>query len=774
MEDFTKLSAPLKICRMRDDVCNLYRELEPSKDFVPDSFLSQQLKTQASKKSNSSSSSIISEGIVHLRCALLSNFDMLKKLTEKINIVGNAPSSADFAVLESSVVYTSFLISMLTTSGTDFLSAIIPKEKTREDRKRKGSSATADSYDDDASEDSADSEIYELDDDDDDTKSECISRFHEICEDLGAAPIHPDWLDTSCSLRAGIGKSAVVEMAESALRVLTEFGSIVYDRYLHSLNILFAEESAEKNKCRLPLNVVNGMVHGEASSGWHEHIGELCTIDSKIVSLIESGLSCRNLSMVKEAWTPYSAHRIRGKLQSTMAMNGWPVTSPELRAGGEWEILLSDALLGSCSDIEQKNLNVNVSTRNRFHQILRWRRVLHSIINATTTATALLRFSLNDGKGRTLHHLNEYNPSQDCKDKWYQSSPISRFPSYGDFSMVGITASQLDTSVCKSLCLLSDIQSSGVVPVDCQLSAKAATNHLVGSNNDMQLLLELKKVRNFLLGLLELLEFAHDKDVGDLNSSANAVLEKLIQPDNIASDEMFLKALLLSLGSPVDLTITTLQKPDHGLKLILKNEFRRNLVARWEWGLAQHSSIEMIVHIVQGLIPVGVTRLKVVRLMKDILVTEETMHGSDGAVKLLLLQQWNKCAKSTFSNMVLRDICLHTLDSSNADQIKENVPLDISRDLTFITAHLSCTQGGKAEDSLETSKFIFDILKANAKHWMVDDKLDHVLFLFYLLAAYHGALGEVGVDLLNDFGNKLGNERRLCLIEMFYRFLCGE
>ncbi len=755
---------------MRDDICNLYRELEPSKDYVPDSLLSQQLKTQASKKSNSSSSSIVSEGVIHLRCALLSNFDMLKNLTENCKIVGDTPSSADFAVLESSVVYTSFLISMLTTSGTDFLSAIMPKDKTREDKKRKGSSATADSYDDDVSEDSADSEIYELDDDDDDTKSECISRFHEICEDLGASPVHPDWLDKSCSLRAGIGKSAVVEMAESALRVLTEFGSIVYDRYLHSLNILFVEESAEKNKSRLPLNVVNGIVHGEASSGWHEHIGELYTLDSKIVSLIESGLSCRNLSMVKEAWTPYSAHRIRGKLQSTMAMNGWPVTSPELRAGGEWEILLSDALLGSCSDIEQKNVNINVSTRNRFHQILRWRRVLHSIINATTTATALLRFSLNDGKGRTPHHLNEYNQSQDSKDKWYQSSPISRFPSYGDFSMLGITSSQLDTSVCKSLCLLSDIQSSGAVPVDCQLSAKAATNHLVGSDSDIQLIVQLKKVRNFLLCLLELL------DMGDLNSSAHAVLEKLIQPDYIASDEMFLKALLLSLGSPVDLTITTLQKSDHGLKLILKNEFRRNsdLVAPWEWGLAQHSSVEMIVHIVQGLIPVGVTRLKVVRMMKDILVTEETTHGSDGAVKLLLLQQWNKCAKSTFSDMVLRDICLHALDSSNASQIKANVPLDISRDLTFITAHLSCTQGGNAEDSLETSKFLFDTLKANAKHWMTDDKLDHVLFLFYLLAAYHGALGEVGVDLLNDFGNQLGNERRLCVVEMFYRFLCGE
>jgi len=44
---------------------------------------------------------------------------------------------------------------------------------------------------------------------------------------------------------------------------------------------------------------------------------------------------------------PGKAHRIRGKLQDFLASgSGWLPSASEYRAGGEWELLLSDALVG--------------------------------------------------------------------------------------------------------------------------------------------------------------------------------------------------------------------------------------------------------------------------------------------------------------------------------------------------------------------------------------------------------------------------------------------
>ena len=780
VKDLNNFSAPLKLFKIRDDVCNLYREFDSSKNSIPDTFLTKQLKIKDKSPGRNVSSSNSSKGILQLRNALSSNLDMLRELMKTCTASSNfLPSAADFAVFESTVVYTSFLISMFTTSGTDFLSAIIPREKSQEERKRKGSNASADSYDDEGSEESAESEsgYHDLDDEDDDAKSDGISRFHEICEELGAAPIHPDWLDTQSSFRDGVTKSIAVETAEMTLRVLTDFGSIIFDRYIQLFNSLLSFDTTEKNPTSSPFRIINGIVNGEGSTGWYEHVGDLYSLDTNLISLIESGLPCKNVNAVKEAWTPNSAHRIRGKLQNNMSINGWAVSSPELRAAAEWEILLSDALLGACADIDHGSFSPDM--RKKFHEVLSWARVLQGTVSAIITTTALLRFGLNDGKGRTRHHLNDFEPNQENRDKWFQSSPIYRFPSHGDLSMIGISSPQLDSCVCKSFCLLSDIQSSGAISVDCQLSAQAATCHLVGNDNDMQLIFQVKKIRNFLTGIQALFTFVQGKEGGDCMHSTNAILEKMIQSENIISDDKFLEALLFTLGSPLELSISTLRKSDHDLKSLLRCDFERDrtLITSWQWGMAQHDALVILVQIMQGRIPIeisGVARLKIIRMIKNALKTEEKANGrNDGAVKLLLLEHWNKSDESHLSEMVLRDICLRDIDLSNADEARLAAPLEISRDLTSIIAYLSGVKREKGDNS-SANKFIFQILKDHSATWMMNSKLDYVLLLLFLLSACHGAISEVGSDLLGGLEKEHNDERRLCVLEMFYKFLCGE
>ncbi len=774
-----KKSTAMKLFQIRDDVCNLFREFNVGEKIVPDTFLSKQLQRKEQKTFERITSTTSSKGILQLRCALSSNLDMLKDLLKtSISPGESTPSSGDFAVFETAVVYTSFLISMFTTSGTEFLSAIIPRDKVLQDRKRKGSSISADSYEDDASEDSAESEsgYNDFDDDDDDAKSDGVSHFHDICEEIGAAPIHPDWLDTTCCLRSGISKSTAVDTAELTLRVLTDFGSKIFERYVQALQSVLCLDDGEKGESGSSFNVINAILHQKideiSSTNWHDSIGDLYNLDTNIVSLFDAGLPCKNISVIKEAWAPNSAHRIRGKLQSSMLINGWAVSGSELRAGAEWEILLSDALLGACSDIDYGQCNPEL--RKKFHNILRWGRVLHSTVSSIVTTAALLRFGLNDGKGRTRHQLNNIDSNHENREKWFQSSPINRFPSYGDFSTLSVSSEQLDSSICKSLDFLSEVQSSGALSTGCQLSARAATCHLVGGDNDLQVLAEVKKIRNLLNGLQALFTFVKGKEINSSIQSANTIVEKIVQSKQLIFDGKFLEAFLFSLGSAIELSISTLNRSCHGLKNILSHD-SGNRLTPWQWGQTQDKSINILVQMMQGRFPIELSRsvrLKIIHTVREMLVVEEK-NARGKECTILLLKYWNEAKEEEVHELILRDVCLRDVDIPSSDDANKELSLEISKNMSYIIAFLSRTEsveGGK----VGVSRHIFEILRSRAESWIMNENLDHVLCLLYLLSVCHSAIADLGNDLLNYLEGENDSERRLSVLEMFYRFLYGK
>jgi hypothetical protein len=165
------------------------------------------------------------------------------KLIRLRNDVNNQISSGDFVAIEATLAYTSFFISMFTKSDSDFLSVMLRDVKNCNARKRKGSSISADSLEeggmDDESDDSEESESGCPDDfgDDDDAEAKLdgISRLHDACMTNGAAPLHPDWLDTSCQLRHRVAQATAVVLAESALCELTDFGLMSYAKYTNAL-----------------------------------------------------------------------------------------------------------------------------------------------------------------------------------------------------------------------------------------------------------------------------------------------------------------------------------------------------------------------------------------------------------------------------------------------------------------------------------------------------------------------------------------------------------
>eukprot|EP00957_Ditylum_brightwellii_P085511 6504029-Ditylum_brightwellii.AAC.1 len=137
-----------------------------------------------------------------------------------------------------------------------------------------------------------------------------------------------------------------------AINSLTTLGSIAYEQYMKSLRkalslgyVLEATEEQKLTDSNLALQVITSLCNDAEkclSSGKFEPnstansmknaIASLCNIDSEVIDFMVGGLSCKNKNSAKEVWCPNSAHRIRGRLQSSAAIEGWEATSAEKRA----------------------------------------------------------------------------------------------------------------------------------------------------------------------------------------------------------------------------------------------------------------------------------------------------------------------------------------------------------------------------------------------------------------------------------------------------------
>ena len=112
----------------------------------------------------------------------------------------------------------------------------------------------------------------------------------------------------------------------------------------------------------------------------------------------------------------------------------------KLSPAREFELLLSDALIGSCStlDVSQpsdKGSSEEGKTSSDLHmqptldilcrQVLQWKRILRSSVDAMVTVNALLRFCLNGAKGRQQHRtmVDDTNTGMMPRST-YQTSPI--------------------------------------------------------------------------------------------------------------------------------------------------------------------------------------------------------------------------------------------------------------------------------------------------------------------------------------------------------------
>ncbi len=252
-----------------------------------------------------------------------------------------------------------------------------------------------------------------------------LTRLHKSCLALGAAPCYPDWLDASCKLRQDITPSVALDSANRALLALTRFGINVWKSYFDAMVevLRILDESGDVKMCNADEENSTAAYHralyffiaqqrqpSELSDTFYFNVASSCQTNSLLFKLLVLSLSRQSRLSGGELVTT-TAQRILG----ANFFKPRKVHRGEHRANGQWETLLSEVLQGSAlKDLIPYNLKAAVGalgsdddstpTLKRITDSLalvhHWRRVLCSVVDAMVPAAALLRFSINDGKGQ--------------------------------------------------------------------------------------------------------------------------------------------------------------------------------------------------------------------------------------------------------------------------------------------------------------------------------------------------------------------------------------
>ncbi|CAJ1939091.1 unnamed protein product [Cylindrotheca closterium] len=323
-----------------------------------------------------------------------------------------------FGLLEGLSTYISAAIALHTKPGNDYFSVSVDNAGTRNTRNR-GDSSESEQV-------ASDADSIESDGDRDiDARSETLDQLRRCCYTFGAAPIHPDWLDVSCSLRNGIRHEDATGAALDALRGLTRLAMTAYLQYRKHSSTAMQEHFGgtswvDDDRVSLCIRLCN-WANNESSKDkshrddvdWKDTLAVLFGVPQEVTEVLLGNLSVKNLEEARAAWCPNCTQQEDDKLQDRwLSEDGtWDAPTAELRACGEWGLLLAQSLTTSCLDVQYGSPYHTTSGAGRFaghsgHEDMvaaqLWRNVMATAISSLMPAAALLRVGL--GKtGRKPH-----------------------------------------------------------------------------------------------------------------------------------------------------------------------------------------------------------------------------------------------------------------------------------------------------------------------------------------------------------------------------------
>ena len=668
-------------------------------------------------------------------------------------------------------------ISGHTKPGNDYFSTTMSKSSTRNNKRHRGYSSESDPPPSDCESDE-DVDVYE-----NDARFDAMSRLKDCCDAFGAAPIHPDWLDVSCSLRDGIRPSDAIEVAEKAIKTLSRLVTIAFTQYKRheswALQTLLKGQNCIQQRANLCSTLLRWSRHETGPSQypnsreWLDDVATVTKIPQEVVEYMFENEAARDLEQTKACWCPFAGQKLRGFLQEeNRLIGGWETSDAELRAGGEWELLLAEALCGSClntdqnDDANQKNLSgvdppIAPDTSSGMAKAQLWRTVFMSATSHLVPAAALLRLAL--GKvGRKPHPFAFHENIQDPFDAapLHFSENLNGVESYASSSLRG--------PVYETLSLLARLS----IEAEESLSSicHAIASHLVVDTNTFLDLIGMSSIKCAFMGLKLIREIAESSPRKDVKAVIPFIVERLVSiiedagrggfgmatsGRNVNSSKF--RMLHHFLGDPpICLAGTIASKSSIDIFKILKSRQMREICEgqvetyKWSHGPSKENAVGELVSILceDSLRANGRTRSHVALILSRVGIIEfQSIINSPTTKRSLavhsLIKSFNKVDKKRLKLVIVKVFCGFRGSKLPSETFR--------RDIASILCLLLFSQSSV---SFDKAKFVHDTLMTVFESWKKSNRPHRELALNVLLVygTFFNSLFEIGSKLVERTG----------------------
>jgi len=746
------------ILELRSEVCFVHRLIQKNNDGVTRN--SSLLRAIESRDEGSASQIWALKGKATLQTMLHKASKLIGMLVQRF-----VPDDSDldqdvpvevFSLFEALAAYISFAIACYSKPKNDFFSLNLSKmEEHTQTRRGRGYSSESELA---ASEvDSVDSQ---------DVLFDVFERLREVCDTFGAAPAFPDWLDTECRLRSGITDEDAREAALDAQRSLTKLvatastqAEIAKQRVFRSASISQSAGArrsvlAGKLCCLAHFDTKKSVYFGAGPYTSEDRdlssdIGNVCGIESSpIKALLDSGAS-KSRKSANGCWCPNSAQRVLGHFQSLFRNQLISeMDTPELRAAGEWEVLLGSTLTSACLQIPSKDRQSSLEEAYEYvARVERWEGVRNAAVSSLMPTAALLRLGCCGGVGRKAHPLSSSEFLADAFES--QCGPLLA---------IDLLPTEYFSSETTKMSVKETLAVLARLPDD--LYAKPVAAHLMAEPASFSALQGMEAIRFVVLTLSELVKVANLTDKSVLGA-APSLLERLTAIldclGTSGSKDERPSGLLASFGMRGVLSIDTLAERD--LDLIdaftgVESDSSTDVNFSREWSRCSMNNqfISVIISFLWNDCPHvnRSTRSFYARVLSSIVLLEHSLARESQLVQspsLLpcIVDIFNAVAEDKFQAMVKDEVCrFDSEDGSRGD--------DMGKDLCLLLALLLMTKGS----TFSRSKLVLSTLEASFHEWKFFSftAREPILYLFFLYGCRMSTLHDIGSSLLADLNQQ--------------------
>jgi len=632
-----------------------------------------------------------------------------------------------------------------------------------------------------------------------------MSRLRECCDAFGAAPVHPDWLDVSCSLRDGIRPSDATEIAEKAMKTLSKLATVAFTEYKKcqssAIQVFNKELKDVERSANLYSTILRWSRHEIGPSqypnyrDWEDDVAALAKVPQEVVDYLSEDVPARDIEQTKACWCPHAGQRLRGFLQEeNKLIGGWETSDAELRAGGEWELLLAEALSIAClntnqSEEDTQNANIedcaedtsriNPETSSGMAKAQLWRAVFMSAISHLVPATALLRLGL--GKvGRKPHpfafHENEQDP--------YDAAPLHFSERLNGAES---STSSLKASIGETLSLLArlSIEAEESTFTVCH----AVASHLLVDSNSFFDLEGMHSIRCAFMGLNLLHDVAECSSKRDAKTLLPYVVERLVSmiensgrgsnvmttSERKASKQY--RRLHYFLGDPPIYLVDTVATTSIDIFKILKaGQFKEpceGLVETYRWSHipSKENAVNDLVSILceDSFRANGRTRSHIARMLSRLgLMESQSVINSTTARQPLavpaMIKAFNRIEKKYLKCVIVKDLCGIRGSKAPSETFR--------RDIASILSLLLFSQ---LSPKFEKAKFVHDTLMTSFDCWKKAGRSNRDIMLNVLLTygTFFNTLFEIGSKLVRPKETVGDEDEAIGEAELFFSYFAS-